>query len=246
MELQRVEPSREAGERHGLARTDAPRQAGGNTGRHQRHGDEDYAELERLRVAHRAAASRHRVERHQAAEQSARDAHVPAEQHRKHERGRVDAEPGREPALDQEESGRERPGLAVEAALQILIGREDTEAAIDRDRRRADHDHRQRQAEIELHEAQPIGEPLSGRGQEGDRAGLGRHHRQRDHRPRHGAPGEQIVGEIALAATAPHAVCDEGGQHAAQHPPIDRAHRPRRDSQAQNRISSPSSKATSA
>ena len=85
-----------------------------------------------------------------------------------------------------------------------------SQPVVDRDRGDAQHHHRQRQAEVELHEAQAVDVALARRREEGDRARLGRHHR--DAPPWSSGmlrPASRKSVRSALAAPAPHAVGDE-------------------------------------
>ena len=197
-------------------------------------------------LAHRLVAARGGVDDREAAEQHARPAHVPAEHHRQDERRGVDREPGRETALEQEQPGRERAGLAVEAALEVFVRRVELEPVVDRDRGRAQHHHREREAEVELDEAEPIRESLARSREEGDRARLGRHHRERDVGPRQAAPGDQVGIEVVAAAPAPEAVGDEQRERAEQDRPVDAAHAQPRVSRPSRAIASASTPMTSA
>ncbi len=181
---------------------------------------QDDAELERVRRRHGARAAEHDRAHDERAQERARRAHVPAEDHRQHERRRVERDPGGEPALGQEERRRERARFPVEALLQELVRRAHAQPLVDRHQRRAQDDHGDRQAEVELDEREPADVALTRRGHECHRARLRGHDRKRHERPRHAPARDEESREVARAARAHEPVDDEGGEGRDQHPRV--------------------------
>ena len=91
--------------------------------------------------------------------------------------------PACEAALQQEQARAEQPGLGVEPAAEVLVGRVDVQPPVHRQEHRRDEDQRQRRAEVVLHEPEAVLIALAGRREERDRAGLGGHHREADGGP---------------------------------------------------------------
>src|SRR5215469_2239200 len=115
----------------------------------------------------------------------------------------VDGNAGSEPPLQEKQKSSKLARLQIEPALQVLVGRIDLEALVQRnDRRREDH-HGDRQSEIELHEAHSVLVTLPRGGEKGDRAGLGRHDRQANRQPSSIATPSQVRVDAADAARSP-------------------------------------------
>ncbi len=125
---------------------------------------------------------------------------VPAQDHRENEGRRVEGDPHRQPAGHQEEEAREGPGPAVEALLEVLVGREHSGAIEEGDQGHAEDDHGEGQPEVHHEESHAVGVGLARGSDEGDGADLRGHHRQADRPPPHLAPGQEEVGHLAVAA----------------------------------------------
>ena len=178
-----------------------------------------------IRPRDRLDTAQHRVRDHDQAHERRRESIRPAEDHREHDRRRVDRQPRREAALHQEDEARRARASCVEALLQILVRRVDVRAVKDGHRGRADDHHRDRQSEIELHEAHAVDVGLPGGGDEGDGAGLRGHDRERHGVPRHRFAGQQVAIDCVAAAAAIQPVRNDEGERRGQDNPVERPHR---------------------
>ena len=141
------------------------------------------------------------------------------------DRRRVDRDAGREAALQEEERRAQQPGLRVEAAPEVLVGRVDVEPPVDRQEDRGDQDQGEGRAEVVLHEAQPVLVALARRGEERDRARLRRHDREADRRPSPSCrrPSGRRC-RLLPVARPPDAVGGDADQGAEQDDVVERIH----------------------
>ena len=140
----------------------------------------------------------------------------PARDDREGDRGREQADRIGQQARDHEDPGRVAPRTAAESGLEEGVGGRQLAAVVGGDEDPGHHRAPRQVAERQLQEGEgaEVGDP--GDGKEGERAGLGRDHREHDRPPGEVAAAEEVVGPALVGAPEP---CTPRGyaQHIEQH-----------------------------
>ena len=188
------------------------------------HAGEDDRHLPFLREAHGDTAAGDGVDYHQQTGADDGEIEPPAEHRGYDDGGRIDGDTRGETALDEEESGAEETGFAVESPAEIFIGGVNAEPAVDGQENRADDDERERQAEIILDETDAAFEALPGDREKGDGAGLRGRDRETDGEPTRALAALEIGVEVVGVARAPRAIGRDADHRPEEHEPVDGVH----------------------
>ncbi len=147
-----------------------------------------------------------------------------AQDHREHQGWGVQRHPHRQAPRGQEQQAGEGAGAGVEAALQVLVGGDDTGAVEEGHQGEAQQDHGEGEAEVDHQEPHPVGVGLPSGAHEGDGADLCRHHRQPHRPPAHPPAGQEEVVDPAVATAGQQAEGHDGHQVDDQHRPVEGGH----------------------
>ena len=219
-----AELSRCAGQRDRIADTDMGRHQSERDDECQDQREENHRHLLNVGPRNSLDAAGGRVEHHQAAHHDRRPLVRPAKDGGQNDRRRIERDPGRQSALNEEYETHQRARLRVETFLQIFVSGVDVRAVKNGHGRGRENHHRDGQSKIELHKAHAVDISLASGGDESDGAGLSGHDGEPHGVPGHRSPGQQIVFDRAALPAAPQAVRDNRAEPKKHGHPVEWSH----------------------